>query len=79
MSPAYLAYRRSEPYRRYLSNGYRLDDLMPPLDRRGESEAEIVPGELYCRFRSARGRLCHKVTFLKPSTLQFLPFAKPPL
>ncbi|KAF5545583.1 hypothetical protein FNAPI_9114 [Fusarium napiforme] len=35
---------------------------MPPLDRRGDREAEIAPGERFCRFRSARGRLCHKRT-----------------
>ncbi|KAF5551589.1 hypothetical protein FPHYL_9095 [Fusarium phyllophilum] len=41
---------------------------MPPLDRRGDREVEVAPGERYCRFRSARGRLCHKRTVFATHT-----------
>ncbi|KAH6956584.1 hypothetical protein DER45DRAFT_614542 [Fusarium avenaceum] len=59
MSPGTSGYLHSAPYQRY-KTGPRPDTKMPPLDIDENGSINLMPGELYCRWRDLRGTLCPK-------------------
>ncbi|UKZ62747.1 uncharacterized protein TrAtP1_003980 [Trichoderma atroviride] len=67
-------YKDTPSYRQYLNvdpvtgRGERLDHLMPHLQYNEDGQLIIVPGELFCRWRSDDGALCVKGTALSSAT-----------
>ncbi|KAL7927465.1 hypothetical protein ACQKWADRAFT_325084 [Trichoderma austrokoningii] len=67
-------YKDTPIYRQYLNvdsatgRGERLDDLMPHLQYNENGHPIIVPGEVYCRWRSDDGALCVKKNALSSTS-----------